>query len=166
MALSFCEDANFSKQLKALSKAGGNAASAAEHARAIINQVIDGGIWSPRHMGRLTPNGEARIKSCVKFDLVGGYRLIGVMRGREITFLFIGSHDECDRWIRNNAGLESLPDKKRNRRIEIRENHPPLPPPAQGPPQADPEESDYDEQILQNLTERDLRKIFRGLCGK
>ncbi|MFZ2447713.1 MAG: hypothetical protein WAW37_15255 [Syntrophobacteraceae bacterium] len=166
MVFSFCEDANFSKQLKALGRRGGNAAAAAEHARAIVSQVIDGGTSSPRRMGRLTRNGEARIKDSVKFDLVGGYRLIGVMRGREITFLFIGSHDECERWIRNNAGLESLPDKRRNRRVEIRENHPTVAPPAQGPPQAVAEESDYDRELLENLTERDLRRIFRGLCGK
>ena len=60
---------NVIKQLKALQRGGGNASQAAEHARKIIDQALEG-ICSPKQIGRLTRYGEARIPNCVKFDLI------------------------------------------------------------------------------------------------
>ncbi|MGA2404651.1 MAG: hypothetical protein ABSG91_23600, partial [Syntrophobacteraceae bacterium] len=99
------------KRLKALQRGGGNASQAAEHAQAIIDQVL-GGVFSPKQIGRITRYGEARIPDCIKFDLVRGYRLIAVLGKRQICFLFVGSHDECDHWVKNNAGFEFLADKR------------------------------------------------------
>lgn len=156
-----CQDAKLSKQLKALLKRG--AGGAAGHAQAIIDQIMHEGIRSPKLMGRLTRYGEARIKNCVKFDLVDGYRLVGVLLDGGIAFLYVGSHDECDHWIKNNAGLEPILDKKRNTLVEIMESSP-----EQTPPESDLEtdtpEPDYDDLLLRNLTEQDLAKIFSGLC--
>ncbi|MEN6440665.1 MAG: hypothetical protein ABFD97_19005 [Syntrophobacter sp.] len=163
MGVYLYQDANFSKQLKTLQKGGGNSAMAAAHALSIIKQLIEGGCRSPREMGRLTKHGEARIKNSFKFDLVGGYRLIGVMRGKEITFLFVGSHDECDHWIKNNAGREPVSDRRRNLVIEIRENERMAS--RDVPSEEDDPESDYDEHITRSLTDRQLRKIFCGISG-
>ncbi|MGC8491737.1 MAG: hypothetical protein ACP5SH_08365 [Syntrophobacteraceae bacterium] len=157
------QDAKLSKQMKALLRGGANGAAAAKHAQSIIEQLMNEGARAPKLMGRLTKYGEARIKNCVKFDLVRGYRLIGVLLDGGITFLYVGSHDECDHWIRNNAGLEPILDKKRNTVVELRETDP-----GQTPSESDPEEEapepDYDKLLLRNLTEQDLAKIFSGLC--
>ena len=51
-----------------------------------------------------THNGEIRIRNCVKYDLPSAYRLVTVEN--EIRFLlYVGSHDDVDQWLDNNAGL-------------------------------------------------------------
>ncbi len=156
---------NVSKRLKALQRGGGKAALAAEHAWAIINQVLEG-ISSPKRIGRLTRYGDARIPNCIKFDLVGGYRLIAVMGKRDIGFVFVGSHDECDHWIKNNAGWEApaerIPILSRARRGKD-ETEPPCQLRGQ---EEGMEADDHDAELFNDLSDRDLRKIFCGLCGK
>ena len=157
---------NVVRQLKDLQRGGGNASQAAEHARKIINQALEG-ISSPKQIGRLTRYGEARIPNCVKFDLVRGYRLIAVMGKQAISFLFVGSHDECDHWVRNNAGFEVPADNSTAEVLQVRrktdEEKPPCPMQEQ---EAEMEADDYDSVLLRDLTDRDLREIFRGLCGR
>ncbi len=157
---------NVIKQVKALQKGGGNASQAAEHARKIINQALEG-ICSPRQLGRLTKYGEARIPNCIKFDLVRGYRLIAVMGKQEISFVFLGSHDECDHWVKNNAGFEALADSGTSGALQVRsttdEKGPPRPMQEH---EGGMETDEYDPELLRGLTDRDLREIFRGLCGR
>lgn len=153
------------KKLVALRRGGGNALQASEHAHSIINQVLEG-VFSPKHIGRLTRYGEARIQNCLKFDLVSGYRLIAVLGKREICFLFVGSHDECDHWVKNNAGFELPADD----RIPVlsqaigRKGAERLSCLAQEQ-DSGMEIDDYDSR-LSDLTDRDLRRIFSGLCAK
>ena len=157
---------NVIKQLRALKRGGGNASQAAEHARKIIDQAVEG-IWSPKQIGRLTKYGEARIPNCIKFDLVRGYRLIGVMGKQEISFLFLGSHDECDHWLKNNARLDVRADNRTAGVLHVRsktdEETPPCPVREH---EEETEADDYDTVLLRDLTDRDLREIFRGLCGR
>ncbi len=151
-----------SKRLMSLRRGGGTAAQAARHAGTIMNQVLEG-VFNPRDMGRLTRYGEARIANCIKFDLVGGYRLIALSGDREICFLFVGSHDECDHWIKNNSGLENPPDGSRAETVTVNcaegEEGSSNPVREQGP-EAEP---DYSPSVLRDLSESDLRKIFCGL---
>jgi len=159
------QDANLDKQLKTLLKGGTNATPAARHAQTIIDQFVDGGVCDPKIMGRLTRYGEARIKNCVKFDLVGGYRLVGILLDHGIAFLYVGSHDECDHWLKNNAGLEPILDKKRIRVVAAKERVF-TEFPEENELETDAEEPDYDETLLRDVTEQDLRKIFCGLCRR
>jgi len=157
---------NVVRQLRDLQKAGGTASQAAEHARKIINQALEG-ICSPKQIGRLTRYGEARIPNCIKFDLVRGYRLAAVMGKQEISFFFVGSHDECDHWVKNNAGFETLADNRTAGALQVRgktEEEKPSCPMQEH--EAEMEADDYDAVLLRDLTDRDLREIFRGLCGK
>jgi hypothetical protein len=154
------------KRLVALRRGGGNALQASEHAHSIINQVLNG-VFSPRHIGRLTRYGDARIPNCIKFDLVRGYRLIAVLGKREICFLFVGSHDECDHWIRNNAGFE-LPAEDKipvSSQVMSGKDEGEISSGAQEQ-EAGMEIDDYDAMLLRDLTDRDLRRIFSGLCRK
>ena len=155
------QDSRLIKQIKNLMKGGGHAALAANHAQKIVESFTvqsNGGVM---RAGRLTRNGEARIMKCIKFDLVYGYRLVGIMRDEAIKFTFVGSHGECDHWIKNNSGVEPV---LKNSDIQIVKpahsdtsgDRDPIPP---------ADEPDYDELILRDVTDQELRIIFRGLCG-
>ncbi|MDR3568010.1 MAG: hypothetical protein P4L43_08290 [Syntrophobacteraceae bacterium] len=159
------QDANLNKQIKALLKGGANSAPAARHALSIIEQFINGGSLNLKNPGRLTRYGDARIRNCLKFDLVRSYRLVAVLVESGIAFLFVGSHAECDHWIKNNAWIEPNLDKKRNTITEIRERECPLETVARGA-EAEEFEPDYDALIFQDITDQDLRQIFSGLCHK
>lgn len=154
-------DAKLTKQLKALSRGGANAAQAVGHAMTIINEFVAGNIRNPKLMGRLTRYGDARIKNCIKFDLVRGYRLVAVLMDEGIAFLFVGSHDECDHWLRNNAGLEPILDKQRNTVMETGQAT--CEPPWVESEHEIIESDDYDKSVLAKITQQDLRKIFCGL---
>jgi hypothetical protein len=155
-------DANLNKQLRTLHRAGGIPALVADHAETILNNVICSGSHDPKQIGRMTRYGEARIKNCVKYDLIHGYRLIGIMREREIAFVCVGTHDECGRWIKNNSGVDPVMDKKRNEILEIRAREvvPEIPPVDEN----QGSETDYYEDVLKNISQQDLRIIFRGIC--
>jgi mRNA-degrading endonuclease YafQ of YafQ-DinJ toxin-antitoxin module len=62
---------------------------------------------------RRTYNGEVRLKDCRKYSLSCGFRLIGLKRENRLIFTYIGSHDDCQRWIENNRSclydIESVP---------------------------------------------------------
>ncbi len=162
MNFNVCLDANLIKRLKTLRRAGGRAARAAGHAEIIMNEMMAGDVCSLKLLGRLTRHGEARIRNCIKYDLVDGYRLVAIRRGCDFVFAHVGTHDNCDRWIRNNVGIEPVTDKRRNE-IHRVETGPPDAAETEG--EADPFEDDYDRLLMQNIDEKDLRKIFSGLCG-
>jgi hypothetical protein len=164
MELTVRISATVSKRLKTLRRGDGNALQAAEHARSIIKQVLEG-VFTPKQIGRLTKYGEARIPNCVKFDLVRGYRLVAVLGKQEIYFLFVGSHDECDHWIRNNAGLEfpAGGSTTGSSRVLVAEDDAR---PSLDAQEEETEADDYDASLLSGLTDRDLRIIFSGLCCK
>lgn len=134
---------------------------AANRAKKIVARFTTdeaGGVMPP---GRLTRNGEARIKKCIKFDLVRGYRLVGIMREDGIKFAFVGSHDECDHWIKNNSGIE--PVLKKND-VQVPKSIP-VEVAGDRKPQCTSNEADYDALVLGDITDQDLRIIFRGLCA-
>ncbi len=159
-------DRHVEKQLKALSRQGGNAGMAAGHAKAIISQLVEEGLRSTKEQGRLTRYGEARIKNCIKFDLVHGYRLVGVLGRRDITFLFVGSHAECDHWLSNNAGRDNAPCRRKAVVLESKagngaDEQSLL---SEDNSKNDPPEADYDAVLMDALTDEDLRRIFAGLA--
>ncbi len=155
-------DGGFEKQLKMLSKAGGHVAQVAEHAQAVIDNLASRVKDGIRQTGRLTRHGEARIRNCVKYDLVHAYRLIGFRQGEDLFLLFLGTHDECDRWIRNNRRLRNISAREGTQVISARDDVLD----ADESPEEDPElQDDYDKRVLASLTDQDLRKIFRGLAG-
>jgi hypothetical protein len=158
-------DANFIKRRKILLKAGGRAALAAEQADLIIDGLLQSGAGSIKEMGvgRLTKYGEARIRNCLKFDLGNGYRLIARKNEAEIVFLYIGTHDDCDRWITDNKGDRAAPAKRRNRTDAVRETALPVEP---GNPEPAESEPDQYEQMIDAIDEKDLREIFHGLRGR
>jgi len=55
---------------------------------------------------KVTNHGENRIKHCVKRDLGDGCRLITIVNSGMTVFCFAGTHDDGDKWLDRNRGLE------------------------------------------------------------
>lgn len=152
-------DPKFDKQLNALRKAGKKAVRAAKEADAIIDMLARGETVS--RVGVTTRYGEFRIRNCVKYDLGSGYRLITVRQDAHLFLLYIGTHDECDRWLENNKSWEPLFVKSRNKIFSVQRDSFDwklrlLPEP----------ENDDNEEFFDDIDEKYLRVIFRGLCGR
>lgn len=72
--------------------------------RQLLRDIREYGIHHERVLSKRTRKGEHRIKNCVKYDMGGGYRLVTVMDGNHLIALFLGSHDETDRWFDRHKG--------------------------------------------------------------
>jgi hypothetical protein len=151
----------FEKRLKNLQKSEKFAVAAAMKADKIIDNLVCKGNRSIIETGRLSRYGEARIPNCIKYDLGKGYRLVCVRQREHFFLLYIGTHDDCRRWIENNRGL--IPDiHQRNTKTRFILNSPV----TQGDETKDPEKDiDYEDLLMARITEKDLRWVFRGLCG-
>lgn len=151
---------NFIRQLKHLRQTGGMAKAVAEHAEAIIQQWVSGEMVSPRQLTRSTRSGERRIKDCWKYDLIEACRLLTVMAEDHLIFLFVGTHDECDQWLRHNKGWEPEGAKKGDKVLPVQRTTP-----QTAAEEAAFEEDEAPEDYLSGeIDERDLRIIFAGIC--
>lgn len=101
MITHICHDNDFQKRLDTLQHSGGTASLAAQKAQILLTNIEQNGTIDGA--GKLTKNGEARLKNSVKFDLGNGYRLICTKEKDRLYLRYIGSHDECDRWIKQHA---------------------------------------------------------------
>src|SRR5687768_1350207 len=97
---SYLNKDDFVKSLRRLLQSGGPKQKAAEKVMQIIANV-DLGI---QHLHKLTNHGETRIEHCIKYDLPGACRLVTVQNEDVIWFLFVGDHDEVDRWLESHKG--------------------------------------------------------------
>jgi putative component of toxin-antitoxin plasmid stabilization module len=152
-------DAKLEKQLQALHRAGKKAALAAERAQSIIAR-LEAGKFSSIEAGALTKNGELRIKGCLKYDLGSGYRMVTLKQGRDLYVLYIGSHDDCHRWIENNRELPIADIQRRSRRILVENPHNHM-----QCNNTDRETKGCEEPnaFSEELDDRHLRAIFSGL---
>lgn len=150
-------DPKFDRQLASLRKVGKKAAIAAGKADGIVLRLIQG-CRLPNENRMATKNGEYRIRKCVKYDLGCGYRLITIWRGDRVFVSYIGTHDECDRWIENNRRLQLEVLKERSQEVivskkisaAIIESRPPV----------------DDDTCIYPIDEKYLRMIFCGLSGR
>lgn len=167
MAAIIYDPLKFHKKMEKMHRAGGMADLAARQAWELIRDLSAKDSLSVRLRGLLTQHGDARIKNCYKFDLCGAYRLVYVWHEGCFLFLFLGSHDETDIWIRNNMGM--TPNTARGEAV----------PPAEMAREAEPEEAhDYEEELGppglhdldvpldEILDQKTLREIFCGISGQ
>ncbi len=162
MAVVIHREPQLQKCLAKLRKAGGRAALAAERIEAIIATLASNDDVRPTQVNKLTRHGEARIDNCKKFDLVGGYRLVYVREENHYCFLFAGTHDDCDRWLNNNRHLKPEMNGENTSLMAS----PTAEVKTSAAPGATEDDSDYDDIVMQNIDEKMLRRIFRGLCGE
>ncbi|MBI1921593.1 MAG: hypothetical protein HYS23_11010 [Geobacter sp.] len=150
-------DDRFEKSLDSLRRAGGEAAIAARRAETLIRALCRDEETLGLERRKRTRNGEARIENCRKYQLGGGYRLVCINRGNVLVPLQVGTHDDCDRWIENNRKL----------RIDVADDGlmPIEEPVLEMEPRADMGEAtdDCDTPLMERLSQRELREIFRGL---
>lgn len=102
---------HFDRCLEGLRKQGGVASQAAKKADEIIRAFAAGPASRTPEIGKVTVNGEYRIKNCAKYDLGSGYRLVFIKEGRHVALLYVGTHDDCFRWIERNKGLKYVMDE-------------------------------------------------------
>lgn len=170
MAVIIADPVQFSKKTAKMLKSGGKAEGAAWQARAIIQDLADSGRLDPNVARKLTSNGEARMENCWKFKLAGGHRLVLAKHEGDFVFLFLGTHDETDTWIKNNAGIKldisggevvSRASGVLDHRDTLDESDTTK---TLGPPSSD---DDYFERPLHEFIDQNmLREIFQGLCSQ
>ncbi|MCX5870252.1 MAG: hypothetical protein NTY00_06400 [Deltaproteobacteria bacterium] len=149
----------FAKRLVAMVKAGKHERIVAERARQIFADLQTNPLHEEAECKR-TRHGELRLNDCRKYDLSCGFRLIALKRDRRLIFTYIGSHDDCQRWIENNRDyldeIESAPvpliDEEERQQSEV----------VIG---VGPDHDEYEEQLREEIDERVLREIFSGLCN-
>jgi hypothetical protein len=155
----------FDKQLKALTRTDRKGALAAEQAGAIISQLTAYGWECTGLRHKRTRHGEMRLRKCLKYDLGSGYRLISLKGDGELYLMYIGTHDECDRWLNKKRGskLQVEPESL----VFVAKTGEGEPEPGQEPecrPDAEPDE--YEQQLAARLSDTVLRQIFPGICQR
>ena len=112
MTLEIFQTRRFKKALQAMYRAGKNERAAAKRAEKIIADLQADPLHAEAKCKR-TRYGELRLRNFRKYDLACGFRLIGLKRRASLVFVYIGSHDDCQRWLENNRhsqdGSESEP---------------------------------------------------------
>jgi hypothetical protein len=150
------------KCLEKLLRADGRAALAAKRVEEIISTLATDACRKPEEVNKHTRHGEARIEKCKKFDLVGGYRLVYIKKEQHYFFLFTGTHDDCDHWLNNHKRLKPTINRECTTGIE-RATEAGTPLAEQRVVECD---WDYEEILMQQIDEKILRRVFRGLCGE
>jgi hypothetical protein len=153
--------AKVESRIAALKKAGKAGAVLAKKTTHIIENLTSGAVRNHMEVPvGYTKYGEKRIKNCRKYDLGCGFRLITLQRGEKVFIPFLGTHDECQRWLEKNSRLKKVVAGKGTlHKISCK------PPPSAGPADAGigDMQADAEEESLPELTDRDLRFVFRGL---
>ncbi|MFA5905598.1 MAG: hypothetical protein WC836_16830 [Desulfobacula sp.] len=130
---------------------------AAKRARNIIQNLVEG--VKPSHAGRLSKKKDARIHNLFKFDLGRGYRLVCIREKVCIHILFVGSHDHCDTWLDTNS-------RKKPHKTEVSMNvYCVAPSQAEGMAKKFPAEPGHECFIIPEISQEDLKKVFKGLMG-
>jgi hypothetical protein len=150
--------AKVERRIKSLEQSGKAGKVIAKKAERVIENIKSGCLSD--HMeqkGMFTKYGEKRIKHCRKYDFGSGYRLITLQKGSTILVPFLGTHDECNRWLETNnkskqiaAGngtLVSVPCKSQEVEDTTSDECPEL---CMG-------------EARHDISEHDLRIVFRGL---
>jgi len=93
----------FTQLLDKLYKLGGRNRNIHNKVRGLLGGIEIDGERAFKSL-KVTNHGETRIKSCVKYDIGQGFRLITVHRNKVIWLLFIGDHEASVKWIKRNSG--------------------------------------------------------------
>jgi hypothetical protein len=152
-------DPKLAKCLSVLRRGSRRACLAADRTEAIIEE-LKRGETAPGDICTFTRNGEARIKGCRKYDLGAGYRLVILKQENDLYLLFVGTHDECSRWIENNRDhllLEIIAERSDTIRWPGQKKE------TSSSEDLPPQDMDPDEDWIPPLSDKDLRVIFSGL---
>ena len=93
----------FDESLTKAWRTGGRKKKAAEKVFALLGRL--GFAHSAFKDLQVTDHGESRIKSCIKYELGAGCRLVTIQTEKTIALCFVGDHDDCDHWLNQHSGL-------------------------------------------------------------
>ena len=86
--------------------------NAVQEVEALRSRIYDGLTEQDVFRGLKTTNfGESRIAHCMKYDLQGRARLVTVVNNGACILLFAGTHDDADRWLDSNKGMQFVGTK-------------------------------------------------------
>ena len=166
-AILFVHKTSFFEQcLNDLRNQGGAALYAAKRVDKIICSLTNHGNRPARERFGVTRKGEYRISNCKKIALGSGYRLVCVLSDFHLVLLYVGSHDDCFRWIANNKGLEyEIEDlTKAVRLLYNRGSH------EKTLPEDVIQERKfieaYEAMLMSKIDDDVLCNVFKGLCKK
>ena len=142
---------------------GGYGAVAAAKAETFIDLFVGRSGAERRERFRFTRNGEYRIKNCRKVDLGCGYRIICIQKDRRLVLLYIGTHDDCFRWIERHRTAEyDLDGIEKEAWTDVV----PVLPKASSAADADGLSEQYEESLMKRIDDSVLRKVFSGLIDQ
>ncbi len=154
----------FDRNLEDLRRKGGTASAAAEKADKLIRHITRRKRGSVCKQFRFTRNGEYRIRYCKKHDLGWGYRLVFLWKGCHIVLLYLGSHDDCVRWIERNKGL-TYETNNTTRAVRVLCGAPAKNDSiTTGEIHKEHHVDEYEARLLSRIDDSVLRKIFSGIC--
>ena len=149
------------RRIEELRQSGKTGKIIAKKAESVIEIIRSGAVsGNTDNNVTFTKYGEKRIRYCRKYDFGCGYRLITIQKDSSILVPFLGTHDECDRWLETN-----------NRSKHIGEDKGTIIPILQ----EDQETEDtldalddytpdlYEDELRMDISEQDLRIVFCGL---
>ncbi len=157
-------DPLFDRTLGDLRAKGGHAALAADKAVEFLGLLSESDGNSGRQKFRFTRKGESRIENCRKVDLGSGFRIVCIQKDRRLVLLYIGTHDDCFRWIGRHRtaeyDLEAIADDAW------------IPVPEKTQHCSDNTFTDedrfveaYEEDLLRRIDDALLRKVFVGIIN-
>ena len=150
--------AKVERRIESLRQSGKTGRVIADKADTIIGSLKEGAFLDYMEpIGPCTKYGEKRMRGCRKYDFGCGYRLITLQKEDTILVPFLGTHDECHRWLETNNKSKQIAAGKgtfisvpcKNQELEAI-------------PDVEIPELCMDDARL-DISEQDLRKVFRGL---
>ena len=150
-------------RIEKLKKTGRAGTGLARKVTSIIQSLSEG--MERHHMTAInnyTKYGEKRIKNCRKFDLSGGYRLITLQRGLDIYIPFLGTHDECQRWLKKNSRMKSI---NMGQKTSLAFPRKPVSLNSESKCISGSIDKNSPDKLTENLSDQDLRFIFSGLVS-
>ena len=150
--------ARVERRIKSLEQSDKAGKIIARKAEGIIENIKSGAASDLREQkGMLTKYGEKRIKYCRKYDFGCGYRLITLLKDSTILIPFLGTHDECQRWLETNNKSKHIAAGNVTLVSVPYENQEEEDAPCDDIPEVCMDESQLD------ISEQDLRIVFSGL---
>lgn len=156
----------FDKCLEALRAKGGESLVAARKVDEFIDLLLHRDKRGDREKFRFTRKGEARIKYCKKIDLGCGYRIVCIKKDGHLALLYVGTHDDCFRWIERNRGMKfDVSASEGSLRIE-HGNYIAGDDTTQDILEEQRMLVEYEDSLTSRLSDDVLRQVFSGLCQK
>jgi putative component of toxin-antitoxin plasmid stabilization module len=164
MSTTIIRDEKFEEILETLRREGGKSAIVARKAEEVIGRIRSLEAYDLAAARRMTRWGEYRIKKCFKYDLADGYRMVCQRQGNVLVLLYVGTHEECFRWIERNKGYQYDFDDDNGEDAFADEGADDMPPEFFILQEERQWSEAYEEELMKKIDEATLRLIFSGLC--